>query len=703
MHAKDSAAEPLLGDRRGSNAGQGAVSGVQKWPSGRRLLTVATTPRAMPAVAQQQAREPAPARSRVSPDRLRATHRDWKLSERHHRHKLTLAYLGESEMSGPPFSVCYVQLSRRELTIDVLFSSYPAGREALYADANGVPLPESQVPSMSPCSSSVPQPSPSTQTPGPSAPHFGGQQAHGLQAQMSRLPSGLLFSRRVEQLVGGFIRTRDVRMIDPTFSRELAELGMVGGAGLGAAQQSSPAQSLILVRCGAIIIRLFHLRAIVVHDGLYIVFDPRAAGSADADAVRAVALRLKASTQEDRLGGPDNEIASRRELDARDAHARDAMSTSRSELSLLARLDGDSVASGPPAPARAESCVSANESDIDMAALLHAAGPGPVLVGCSHIGAGEGRAHAHAPPDDEPAAAAPPQYTHGRQGRAAIGADEVQAHAGRPYAAASVRAVPAAAALSGARAVLEQGGSAGAAPGAAPGAAVPPRFTPRAADVAAADEGPSADLPPFPLRALEAIFDVVVDDLKSRLAALKDETRGALHALRLAVADPFGGLDDSVSFEVVRSLRERVRALTVSVRGAARAVAEVLDDDVQMAFIYLKKVHFAPELYEQVRSRASGAAARAARAACAARRRRRPSVSAALARLLVACRAWRAQCVAGPKLPLAARGGGAALRVLLERALVAAGRARDRRVLDRLLRALRRAASLVAAQRVAPA
>ncbi|KAJ1631754.1 hypothetical protein T492DRAFT_993491, partial [Pavlovales sp. CCMP2436] len=46
------------------------------------------------------------------------------------------------------------------------------------------------------------------------------------------------------------------------------------------------------------------------------------------------------------------------------------------------------------------------------------------------------------------------------------------------------------------------------------------------------------------------------------------------------------------------SLRERVRALTVSVRGAARAVAEVLDDDVQMAFVYLKKVHFAPELYE---------------------------------------------------------------------------------------------------------
>lgn len=93
---------------------------------------------------------------------------------------------------------------------------------------------------------------------------------------------------------------------------------------------------------------------------------------------------------------------------------------------------------------------------------------------------------------------------------------------------------------------------------------------------------------------------MVVDDLKSRLAALKEEARGALQALRLAVADTFGGIDDSISFEIVRSLRERVRALTVSVRGAARAVAEVLDDDVQMAFIYLKKVHFAPECYEQV-------------------------------------------------------------------------------------------------------
>ncbi|KAJ1631753.1 hypothetical protein T492DRAFT_869373 [Pavlovales sp. CCMP2436] len=119
---------------------------------------------------------------------------EWKLAERHHRVRLALAYLGESEFSGPPFTVRYKQLSRRELTEPTDAATFQ---------------------------------------------------------RLSRLPSGLLPSRRVEQLVGGFIRTRD---------------------SLSAMQ---PSQSLILVRCGAIVIRLFHLRAIVVHDGLYIALDPQ--------------------------------------------------------------------------------------------------------------------------------------------------------------------------------------------------------------------------------------------------------------------------------------------------------------------------------------------------------------------------------------------------------------------------------------------
>jgi hypothetical protein len=53
---------------------------------------------------------------------------EWKLAERHHRVRLALAYLGESEFSGAPFTVRYKQLSRRELTVELLNSSYPAGR-----------------------------------------------------------------------------------------------------------------------------------------------------------------------------------------------------------------------------------------------------------------------------------------------------------------------------------------------------------------------------------------------------------------------------------------------------------------------------------------------------------------------------------------------------------------------------------------------
>lgn len=671
------AAEPLLGGRRGPGCAQTSVPGLDRILSGRRSSAGRAdasrqyVPLHTPDASKLQGRSRAHGNATGTPDRMRMAHRDWKLAERHHRHKLSLAYLGESEMSGPPFSVRYRQLSRRELTLEVLLSSYPAGRAALYADADGVPLPEPQLPSSTPLSPTL-QPSPPRGSM-PSTPALGAQAGQpSAPGHMSRLPSGLLLSRRVEQLVGGFIRTRDVRAIDPVFSRELADLGMLGSGMNGSAspQPSSPAQSLILVRCGAIIIRLFHLRAIVVHDGVYIVLDPRAPETSDADAVRAVALRLKASTQEDRLG-PADEVAIRdgirdprdRSLCGRDVSADQSLAgqdlSERGDCSSRGRDDaqppsptlserlGGSGLLVPTLPSREPSCVSdlshqSNETDVEMpaapsgagareraAAGPHAGSAAPVLIGCSRIG--------------EASSAAELALSGGSGGGNGGGGDD-----GGCAGAADWRGMRPSGALSVSSSQPRQGagatprGAAGTAPGRgggvgggsasaggapaieeAPGEAQrgAPRADGQPAQPQPQDSGGGVEesaaaqsLPPFPLRALESIFDVVVDDLKARLTALKDETRTALHALRLAVADTFGGIDDSVSFEIVRSLRERVRALTVSVRGAARAVAEVLDDDVQMAFIYLKKVHFAPECYEQVRRSAARRAVAASRA-----------------------------------------------------------------------------------------
>jgi hypothetical protein len=493
---------------------------------------------------------------------------NWKLHERHHRHKLAVAYLSESEFAAPPFAVGYKRFTRKEFTLEVLRSSYPAGRASLYS-VDGVPVFDSHShghssgPLSPPGASDATRaaryaPSPLTAPLSPSGP--GG-------VNVSRLPSALLYaagSRRVEQLVGGFVRTRDVRSLDPVLSREfgdaLASVGLPQSA-------ASPAQSLILVRCGAIVIRLLHLRAVVVHDGLYLALDSRADGAsaAEANAVRSVALRLGASTHEDRLGPEPSAQAA---VNGTSSEADLSATLSAAELLQPGEHRAERLGQPPP-PQRAlgrrrpqldegdERGAALSELDLPEAlrpisAERAASGGGggsigwgePVLIGSSTISS------------------------------ASIG--------GATRACSStVGARPATATAAAADAAADGASRAGQA------SREERAEGPRGGSPEPADEGrePDADLAPFPLRALEALFDVAVDDLRARLLALNDEAASALEALRRGVADSFGGMDDALAFEAVRSLRERVRTLILSVKAASAAVAETLDDDVQMAFM----------------------------------------------------------------------------------------------------------------------
>jgi hypothetical protein len=60
--------------------------------------------------------------------------------------------------------------------------------------------------------------------------------------------------------------------------------------------------------------------------------------------------------------------------------------------------------------------------------------------------------------------------------------------------------------------------------------------------------------------------------------------------MRRTVADPFAQPhDDAAGFDAVRALRERARALAVAVGSAKKAIADCLDDDVQMAFMCARR------------------------------------------------------------------------------------------------------------------
>lgn len=98
--------------------------------------------------------------------------------------------------------------------------------------------------------------------------------------------------------------------------------------------------------------------------------------------------------------------------------------------------------------------------------------------------------------------------------------------------------------------------------------------------------------PPFEFAALEAVLMIACSDLHKRQESLQHKVRDALHELRKTVLGS-RVVAGSRQLETVRELKQSVRELTLTAQALDRAIGACLDEDDDMARMYLTRLHHA--------------------------------------------------------------------------------------------------------------